>query len=71
MNIEYEERNRPPELLPVQIKRDEAAFLYNVLCDNARPWNADLRKRIKLFVTDSDAFNAKCILQGRVNRHLP
>jgi hypothetical protein len=62
----YEQRNSPPVSLPINILRDEAAYLLNVLVDNARPWNGRLRKELQNFVTGTDAHNAKMILQGRM-----
>ena len=57
--------NKAPELLPIQIRRCDAPFLLNLLSDNAKPWNAELRRCLALFVTNTQAFNAQRELQDR------
>jgi hypothetical protein len=60
-----EKANQRIDLLPIQIKRDEAALLLNLLSDNARLWNAGLRKRLDNFVTPTEAYLARVMLSGR------
>ena len=55
----------PPEMLPIRIRRDEGAYLLNVLSDNAKPWNARLRRELSNLVSDIQAYNAQRELQGR------
>jgi len=55
-----------PEDLPVKIARVDAPYLYNLLCDNARPWNKQLRTELANFVTPTDSHNAKMRLLGRM-----
>ena len=64
-NAMIPEKDQPPEMLPIRIRRDEGAYLLNVLSDNARPWNARLRKELVNFVTQTQAYNAQRELQGR------
>lgn len=61
-----QQRNRPPMYVPVKVGRTEAAYLYNLLCDNARPWNKRLRAELANFVTPTDSHNAKMKLLGRM-----
>lgn len=51
-------RNEPaPRHLRMTHK--EAAYLLNLLVDNARQWNAGLRQQLSAQVTDTEAFNAR------------
>lgn len=60
-----ETKDEPPQLLPLQIRRVDAPYLMNLLSDNAKPWNAYLRAKLAIFVTDTQAHNAQMKLQGR------
>lgn len=65
MDSSYEQRNSPPEMIATRIKRDEVAYLLNVLSDNAKPWNARLRKDLSQFTSATELYNAQRNLQGR------
>jgi hypothetical protein len=55
-----------PPPIKICMTHKEAALLYVVLCDNARTWNAELCDQLRVFVTDTDAFNARLELQPRL-----
>jgi hypothetical protein len=58
------ERNAPP-LRHLTMTHKESAYLYNLLCDNARDWNAYLRKQLSQQVGQTEAFNARVEMSGR------
>lgn len=37
----------------------ESAFLLNLLVDNAREWNRELREQLQTIVSDTEAYNAR------------
>jgi hypothetical protein len=66
-NVTDYDRNKPPETVPVQISRSEVAFLFNLLCDNPRPWNKRLRAELANFTDSRTNMLAKSALLGRAN----
>lgn len=58
------ERGQAPRR-KLYVTRNEAAYLLNLLSDNAREWNKGLRGQLAQTVTETDAYNAKLRLQGK------
>ena len=51
----------------LKMSPEQSALLYNLLCDNARTWNAPLRLQLGQVVTGTEAHNAKVAMkEGKV-----
>lgn len=55
----------PTNNVHLLMTREQAAMLQNLLCDNARTWNAPLRTVLAQSLSATELHNAQAKLQGR------